>query len=345
MINFTSLNFIHFIYLSIGLCLVCLMFLVPVIAIPMMIAGIICYIFSPIFEYLEKYLTRGVISIIIVILSYVLLFALSFVIIPLLFREIIIQLEEVIYWIYSSKDAIVEAINKYSFTTITFDMEFISSMITNHFEDISKITFSQLSKLLVITDIITISLISPIFTGYIVYYRDLIRNNVKDLLHPQSYKLLSNFLSECDGICKNYFLGQFYYISCLFLLFLIGFLTIGTSKSFFYSLLVALSHVVPYLGALISIIFVLVVEYIEVSNISSLYWILGVFILIQIFDFMYLSPKIFGSKMDMNPFLIILALLFFGSVFGIVGAVIAIPLTAILRNLMYKGLYYLKRDA
>ena len=78
---------------------------------------------------------------------------------------------------------------------------------------------------------------------------------------------------------------------------------------------------------------------------NHIYAILIVFIIGHTLESNFITPFLVGSKIGLNPVLIILALLIFSQLFGIVGVLLALPLSAITVVLLkHARLYYLKSN-
>ena len=89
-------------------------------------------------------------------------------------------------------------------------------------------------------------------------------------------------------------------------------------------LLVGLSVIVPYIGATLVTIPVVVVAYAQFGVSPDFYWVVGAYIVIQVLDGNVLVPLLFSEAVNLHPVAIVIAVLFFGGLWGLWG--VSIPL-------------------
>ncbi|MCF0194151.1 MAG: AI-2E family transporter [Bacteroidaceae bacterium] len=145
----------------------------------------------------------------------------------------------------------------------------------------------------------------------------------------------------CRGIAKDvksgmsaYFRGQSLIAFCVGVLFSIGFLIIDFPMAVCLGMFIGLLNMVPYLQ-LIGFVPTIALAMIESADEGRSLWGLllaafAVFCIVQVIQDMFLTPRIMGKTMGLNPAIIFLALSIWGSLLGFIGLVIALPLTTIL---------------
>ena len=100
------------------------------------------------------------------------------------------------------------------------------------------------------------------------------------------------------------------------------------------ALLVGLSVIVPYVGATLVTIPVVLVALLQFGITSDFYWIVGLYLVIQILDGNVLVPVLFSEAVDLHPVAIIIAILVFGGLWGVWGVFFAIPLATVVNVLL-----------
>lgn len=143
-----------------------------------------------------------------------------------------------------------------------------------------------------------------------------------------------------------YFRGQALIAFIVGILFAIGFSLVGFPMAVVLGLFIGLLNLVPYLQ-LISIPIAFFLCLVDAVATGSNFWALCgwttvVYCVVQAFQDLYLTPRIMGKYMAINPLLILLSLSVWGSLLGFVGLIIALPLTALL--LSYYKQYVLTMD-
>ena len=99
-------------------------------------------------------------------------------------------------------------------------------------------------------------------------------------------------------------------------------------------LLVGLSVIVPYIGATLVTIPVFVVAYAQFGVTPDFYWVVGAYIVIQVLDGNVLVPLLFSEAVNLHPVAIVIAVLFFGGLWGLWGVFFAIPLATLVNAIL-----------
>ena len=137
---------------------------------------------------------------------------------------------------------------------------------------------------------------------------------------------------EFVNIIVAFFRGQLIVAFLQGMLFAIGFQIAGLKFGFVLGLLLGLLNIIPYLGSIVGLAITLPLAFFQDGGgLATLGWVLGVFTIVQLIESYFLTPKIMGDKTGLHPMAIIVAIFFWGSALqGILGMILAIPLTAFL---------------
>ena len=152
---------------------------------------------------------------------------------------------------------------------------------------------------------------------------------------PPKYKpLITEIIYDLESGMNRYFRGQALIALIVGVLFAIGFSIVGLPLAIIMGLLIGLLTMVPYLKA-IAIIPCLVLGLLQSMETGQSYGsvLLGiaiVFVIIQSLEDMFLTPKIMGKVTGLNPAVILLSLSVWGSLMGVVGMIIALPMTTLM---------------
>lgn len=154
-------------------------------------------------------------------------------------------------------------------------------------------------------------------------------------LVPKQYRA---FVLQVGEDLKNgmnhYFRGQALISLIVGILFAIGFSIIGLPLGIIFGLFVGLLSMIPYLHTF-AIIPAVMLGAIKASDYNQNFlWvvisILAVFIIVQLIEEILLTPKIMGNATGLNPAIILLSLSIWGSLFGIIGMILALPMTTLI---------------
>ena len=139
---------------------------------------------------------------------------------------------------------------------------------------------------------------------------------------------------------NQYFRGQALVAFCVGVLFSIGFLIIDFPAAIAFGMFIGMLNLVPYLQVL-SLIPMALLSMLEAANTGGDFWLisisaLAVLCVVQVIQDAFLVPRIMGKRMNLHPAVILLSLSIWGHLLGLLGMIVALPLTTLI-------LGYLKR--
>lgn len=152
---------------------------------------------------------------------------------------------------------------------------------------------------------------------------------------PKRYRHGARVLmSDLDKSMNGYFRGQATVAGIVGILFAIGFQIIGLPMGIAMGLIIGVLNLVPYMQAL-GIPPCIILGLIQSAETGRPIWVVflcitAVFVIVQSIQDLVLTPRIMGQAMGMSPAAILLSLSIWGSLLGIVGMIIALPVTTLL---------------
>lgn len=151
---------------------------------------------------------------------------------------------------------------------------------------------------------------------------------LKDTTREDVVFLIREFLA----IVVAFFRGQLLIGLIMGILLAVGFTLAGLQFGVVFGLLAGLLNIVPYFGTIIGLSTVIPTAYFQTDGgIATVALCLGVFILVQCIEGYFLTPRIMGRQTGLHPVVIIIAIFFWGTALhGLLGMILAIPLTAFL---------------
>jgi AI-2 transport protein TqsA len=105
---------------------------------------------------------------------------------------------------------------------------------------------------------------------------------------------------------------------------------IGLEFAAFLALLIALLNYIPYIGSVLSVVFPVVVAIVQFGDFNVVLLVLVLLTVLQFVNGNLLDPYLMGSSLNLSPFVIVLSLAVWTALWGIPGALLAVPLAAIL---------------
>lgn len=157
-------------------------------------------------------------------------------------------------------------------------------------------------------------------------------HNYLPFLRPETRANVIYLVTEFVNILVAFFRGQLLIALCQGLLFATGFTIAGLHHGAILGLLLGLLNIIPYLGNIVGLAVVLPLAWFQPEGgLILLLSVMAVFVVVQCVEGYFLTPKIMGKTTGLHPLVIILAILFWGTAFGgLLGMILAIPLTAFL---------------
>ncbi len=180
----------------------------------------------------------------------------------------------------------------------------------------------------------------PVYLFYFLLEKRGIRSNWTDYLPVRESRIKEEVvfvLREINERLIVFFRGQVLVSMCVGVLLIIGYKLIGLPYAFLLGALAGILGIVPYLGVMLSIVPALVICIIQFGDWLHPGLLVLLFIAVQAAEGLFISPKIIGDRVGLHPLTIILAVMVGTTLLGgIIGGILAIPLTAALRTLMFR---------
>lgn len=151
---------------------------------------------------------------------------------------------------------------------------------------------------------------------------------------PFDNPVLKTVWKDVDMQIGNYIRGKFIEIIIIWFVSFIAFAILGLNYALLLSFMVGLSVLIPYIGATVVTIPVLLVGFFQWGISSDFLILTGVYLAIQVLDGNVLVPLIFSEAVNIHPIAIIVAVLIFGGLWGFWGVFFAIPLATLVKAVM-----------
>lgn len=186
-----------------------------------------------------------------------------------------------------------------------------------------------LSRGAALLDLLSLIIITPVVAFYMLLdWRKMVAT-IDGLIPPRNRETVHAIAHEIDLALAGFLRGQS--LVCLFLAawYGIGLSIIGLNFGLLIGLVGGLLSFVPYVGSLIVLVLSLLIAVVQGWPSWHLpAMALGIVLIGQFLEGNVLSPKLVGDKVGLHPVWIIFALLAFGSVWGFVGLIVAVPVAS-----------------
>ena len=177
------------------------------------------------------------------------------------------------------------------------------------------------------------AILIPLMVFFFVKDRDILLSMVSSFF-PKERSLIDAIFKEMNGQLFNYVTGKIIEMFIVGTVSYVVFSFLNLPYSVLLSILVGLSVIVPFFGAILVTIPVLLVGMYEWGLTEQFYWLTGLYFLIQALDGNLLVPLLFSVRNNLHPVVIIIAVLFFGGIWGFWGMFFAIPLATFIKAIL-----------
>lgn len=312
------------------------------VLLPFLVACLIAYLFEPFVQRTRRmlHLKGRMIAVFITLFEGIFIFGiLVYFIAPMVFDEMHQMAGILTRYAKSELSESVIPVQIHEFLRKSLDFESLSQTLTKQewmsiIENSLKTTWSLVSG--------GFSILLGIFNWFIVLlyvvfimldYEKInrgFRMMVPTSWRPQVYAIGNDVKVSMN----HYFRGQATIAFIVGIMFAIGFSIIDMPMAIIFGLFIGLLNLVPYLQ-LVSLIPALILCIIYSAGGDGDFWsiflkCMAVYCIVQVIQDLYITPKIMGKAMGLNPALILLSLSVWGTLLGFIGLIIALPLTTLL---------------
>lgn len=198
---------------------------------------------------------------------------------------------------------------------------------------------SFIEEVISITDDIFLIFTIPVLVYFFLSDGDFISKGIMKYLPLNNKYAIKRTLRHIDKVMERYIITQFELCGIIGVLTFIALTFSGVKYSFVLSLLNAIFNIIPYFGPIIGAIPILLIALI-VSSKKAITVAVLLFVIQQL-EGDIISPKIVGETVNSHPVTILLLLIIGGSVGGIIGMILAIPLWVMIKIAVGELEYYL----
>lgn len=170
----------------------------------------------------------------------------------------------------------------------------------------------------------------PVVLFYLLIDWPRLVERTQALVPPRMRAQVSGFLDECDGVLGQYLRGQLLVMLILAAFYSIGLALFGFDLALPVGVFTGLAIFIPYLGFGLGLVLALLAGVLQYASWFGVIAVAVVFGVGQLVESLFLTPRLVGERIGMNPLMVIFALLAFGHLFGFVGVLIALPVSALL---------------
>ena len=299
------------------------------VLIPFAIAFIIAYLVNPLKIFFDKYLNTTFSSFLSVVFFILSFFSVLILILPIIFyqlQNLIIIAPE---YLNEAEKFIKEINNKYLLSEKIKAIDY-----TSFFKPLSNNLLNSGNHLINNGIEFFSSVFNIILIFIISFYMSLEFNKIKlflyDFANKSHFRDFPILIKEIDQVLAKFIRGQGLVCVVLSIFYGTGLFLVGIKFGIILGIFAGVISFIPFVGAFLGGGFTLILGFIQFGMSFELLTLLLIFVFGQLFESYYLTPKLVGDAIKLNPIWIIFALSTGAFLAGFVGVLISLPVAAVL---------------
>lgn len=313
-----------------------LVYLLAPILTPFLVSGLLAYLGNPAVNRLERWHFPRPLAVALVFLLFTLLIVvLLFFLIPALQAQIasfIAKAPSYFDWLQNTALPQLQALLG---VELSLDFAAIRQTLLGHWREVGDwvtsfflyITRSGLS----IIGWIATALLVPVVTFYLLLDWNKLLARVLTLMPPRRRNEITSLARETDEVLGSFLRGQLLVMVSLATVYAVGLTLVGLELALPIGLLAGLVSFVPYLGFIIGLLTATMAAWLQFHDVIMLLGVAIVFLVGQVLESFWLTPKLVGNRIGLHPVVVIFAVMAGGQLFGFTGILLALPAAAVLK--------------
>lgn len=329
-----------------------LLILVGLLYFPMLLSivagGIVAYIFDPLVDRLLARLpiNRKSLVTILVILAVALCAVTAVLVVPYIYEELSGIFQRVPEALNSFEQMLIPLVNWLKQTKIfpeeTIEAGFrrlnLLQSLASPSGTVQNIVLQTPALLEAAFNLFMVPAVTYLFLAEKEHLSQLAKRWTPKDVHP----LISVYLHRVDGVLRSVVKGQFLIAFILAILYMAGFSLINVPSGVAIGAIAGFCRLVPYLDVVVGIALTSIVVMTQGIGFPVFLAVLGVVAVVQSLDGMIITPRIIGDRAGLHPIVVIASVFAFGSWFGLLGVLLAVPIVAATVVVLQTCLPYLK---
>lgn len=302
---------------------------------PVLASIVIAYLLEGIVQRFERFGLKRFVSVMVVYSAFlVFVVMLLFGVMPLVSRQVTELVQQWPSILSAATNALMNLPELYpEFVSEAQVRELIATIRSETLQFGQRVLSWSLASVVGIITLIVYLVLMPLLVFFFMKDKELILAWFHRFL-PHHRPIVDSIWRDVDRQISNYVRGKAWEILIIWLVSFATFSAFGLKYAMLLSLLVGVSVIVPYIGAVVVTIPVLLVAWFQWGWSPYFVWLAVAYFVIQMLDGNVLVPLLFSEVVNLHPVAIIVAILVFGGIWGFWGVFFAIPLATLVQAIL-----------
>ena len=325
-------------WFAITLVLALVLWLLGPVLMPFVVASVLAYALDPLVTRLQSLtgnkLPRVVAVLLVQVVFVVLVLALVMLLVPILMHEVPRMRDQLPLIAERAQAALSPWLQRLG-VQVTWDVPSFKAFLLSTFSTSWEDGFAQALTSLRIGGSVALAIIGnliliPVVLFYLLLdWRRFVRH-IEALVPLPMRRAYDGFVIECDQVLGQYLRGQLSVMALLAVYYSLALWLFGLELALPIGVFTGLAVFVPYVGFGVGLLLALLAGVLQMPLYQALLMVSVVYGAGQLIESFVLTPRLVGERIGLHPLHVIFALMAFGQLFGFVGVLIALPVSAVL---------------
>lgn len=307
---------------------------------PFLAAAIIAYALNPGVDRLERLrlgrigVPRALAVVVVVVLFIAAILALGLIVVPVLQREIPLLQAQIPAFLAKASETLVPRLRELGINVPMSSAgikELVTQQLASSGDEIwrSLLVWGRAGGTAVLGWLFIVVLV-PVLLFYLLLDWHKVIARIADCVPRRYIARTIAMAEEVDTLLAQYLRGQLLVMLVLALYYSVSLMIAGFDVALPVGILTGVLVFIPYLGFGLGLVLALIAAVLQFADWSGVLAVAVIYGAGQVIEGFFLTPRLVGERIGLNPLAVIFALLAFGQLFGFVGVLLALPASAVL---------------
>jgi len=303
---------------------------------PVLASGVIAYLLEGLVGFLERRGWPRIAAVLLVFAIFVLFLSLLlFGVLPLVSRQLTDLIQQFPTMVAKGQQVLMHLPERHPELVSSEQIQEIFTVIRQGTFELGQRALSlSLASLVGLITVMIYIVLMPLLVFFFLKDKELIVDWFTQFL-PKDRIFARQVWGDVDRQIANYVRGKFFEIIIVWAASLVAFSAFGLQYALLLSVLVGLSVIIPYIGAVVVTFPVVLIAWFQWGWSPEFFWLNVTYLVIQALDGNVLVPLLFSEVVNLHPVAIIVAILVFGGFWGFWGVFFAIPLATLVHAVLH----------
>lgn len=313
---------------------------------PLFFAFLMAYALNPIVERLTKWrFPRAASVAVILVLALALISLVLVLLVPSITRDILTVLRDLPRYVDSTLNRLSPTLTRMGIV-VPHTLSEMLSQFQSDAQGVMQPALEPAGEVLkwvvggtasVIASIVAIFIV-PVVAFYLLYDFNAMIHATRELVPPRYRDAAVSMAMEIHGVLGEFMRGQLIVMASLCVLYGVAFSILGVRLAIPIALIGGALSFIPYVGSATALSLALLMSFLDWGGWGRVLGVIIAYVVIQLLEAFVIAPRIIGNRVGLSAIWVLIALMVGGEVLGFVGVLIAVPVAAIVKIFVLRGL-------